>query len=208
MTYDVAALFIDPQGPYPKMPGVDCWDEARDARLYTGPYPVVAHPPCARWCRLAKQIEWRGQAKVGDDGGCFASALASVRKYGGVLEHPAFSLAWSAYDLLKPPAFGWAKAFNGDWVCEVAQSAYDHECEKLTWLLLVGCDPPHETNWSRPAGTKVITSYSRKSDGSIERRNADRVKGRGNIHTPQPFADFLVGLARQCNGPKTKPGPA
>jgi len=49
----MAALFVDPNGVYAGLPDVDVWDEARDARLYAGPWPVVAHPPCARWGQLA-----------------------------------------------------------------------------------------------------------------------------------------------------------
>src|SRR5512146_385841 len=55
----VAALFVDPKGVYSGLEGVEVWDEARDARLYEGPWPVVAHPPCARWSTLASQIETR-----------------------------------------------------------------------------------------------------------------------------------------------------
>lgn len=94
----VAALFVQPRGCYVGLPGVDPWDEQRDARKYAGPHPVVAHPPCERWGRY-----WFGgpSAKVrrakGDDGGCFAAALNSVRRWGGVLEHPACSSAWKAF---------------------------------------------------------------------------------------------------------------
>jgi hypothetical protein len=54
VTVTVAALLVEADGVYANLPGVDCWDEARDARLYDGPYPVVAHPPCQRWCRFAE----------------------------------------------------------------------------------------------------------------------------------------------------------
>lgn len=101
----IAALFVYLDGAYAAVEGVDLWDEARDARLYDGDDPVVAHPPCNRWCMpLAVVNQTRYGHRVGDDGGCFASALASVRRCGGVLEHPAYSAAFAAHGLPKP---GW-----------------------------------------------------------------------------------------------------
>lgn len=49
----IAALFVTKDGAYFGLEGVDPWDEERDAMLYDGPDPVVAHPPCARWSRFA-----------------------------------------------------------------------------------------------------------------------------------------------------------
>lgn len=80
----VAALFVEAHGVYFGLPDVDPWDAARDARQYAGPHPVVAHPPCERWGRY-----WTGgpsakeRRRLGDDAGCFASALASVQAWGG-----------------------------------------------------------------------------------------------------------------------------
>ena len=123
----IAALYVQKGGVYyaPDLAGeVDPWDEERDARLYAGPSPVVAHPPCSRWCRLAGLVEARWGHKRGDDGGCFAAALASVRAYGGVLEHPAYSDAWPAHGLPAPPTGGgWARDFSGGWSCYVEGSA-------------------------------------------------------------------------------------
>ena len=54
----IAALYVETNGVYYGLPDVDPWDEARDARLYNGPHPVVAHPPCQRWGRY-----WGGGRK-------------------------------------------------------------------------------------------------------------------------------------------------
>lgn len=103
----IQALYIDPRGPYPaRLGAANCWTETRDARMYTGPNAVVAHPPCTRWCRLAGLVEKRWGYKRGDDGGCFVSALTVVRRCGGVIEHPAYSKAWDAYGLPKPKTGG------------------------------------------------------------------------------------------------------
>ena len=98
----IAALFVQTGGCYFGLPDVDPWDEARDARKYAGPWPVVAHPPCSRWCKLAGLVEARWGHKRGEDGGCFKSALESVRRFGGVLEHPAYSDAWPTFALPEP----------------------------------------------------------------------------------------------------------
>lgn len=54
----VAALYVEAGGEYVGRPDVDPWDEARDARGYDGPHPVVCHPPCNLWVNLAA-VNWR-----------------------------------------------------------------------------------------------------------------------------------------------------
>ena len=106
----IAALYVAKNGPYFGLNGVDPWDEDRDARTYTGPHPVVAHPPCQRWGKFAAGSPLnisRGIVETpGDDGGCFANALRAVRHYGGVIEHPENSRAWETFGLAKPPRKG------------------------------------------------------------------------------------------------------
>lgn len=104
----VAALFVERNGAYYGLPNVDPWDVERDARQYAGPHPVVAHPPCERWGRFWFGGTHKGSKRyaLGDDGGCFSAALAAVRRWGGVLEHPEGSHAWAAHGLMTPEPRG------------------------------------------------------------------------------------------------------
>jgi hypothetical protein len=199
---NVAALYVDPRGPYPKLLGPEmCWDEKRDARTYAGPWPVVAHPPCARWCRLARFVQARHpQLVVGDDKGTFASALKAVRTWGGVLEHPAWSMAWGANNLSAPPAFGWHLDIDGGWCCEVSQAAYGHRARKLTWLYYVGDVLPPALDWSRPDPTAVVGHCYRRGDGTYWRGSkiGPRIsKGQTSL-TPPAFAQLLISIAQNA----------
>src|SRR3990167_11563853 len=105
----IAALFVQKDGCYFGLTDVDPWDIDRDARHYSGPHPVVAHPPCQLWGKMARvnYARWGGEHnKPGNDGGCFAAALDSVRRFDGVLEHPAKTKAWAAHGLAQPAALG------------------------------------------------------------------------------------------------------
>ncbi len=189
----VAALFVCRTGPYWDRDDVDAWDVERDARLYEGPYPVVAHPPCAAWCQLAGLREARYGYPKGEDDGVFASALASVRKWGGVLEHPAFTKAWPEYGLPKPPRVGWGLCLDGGWVCELSQAAYGHRARKLTWLYYYGCRDPLPIDWSRPEAEAWVSGGDSDTE---EGKGKARVWQSEAKRTPVAFADVLIELAR------------
>lgn len=193
----IAALFVETDGAYYGLPDVDPWDIRRDARKYDGTDPVVAHPPCFLWVNMAA-VNWKRYQRErpawypgGTDGGCFASALASVRRCGGVLEHPAFSHAWSHFGLRRPGA-RWEHTWEsfGDkeaWVCEVWQSAYGHGARKRTWLYYVASRPPFELNWRHQPGTHQVGWFDRIKP-TLSKREA--------CATPPAFRDALIGLAR------------
>jgi hypothetical protein len=203
----IAALYVEAGGCYYGLDGVDPWDEARDARLYAGPYAVVAHPPCQRWGKLwAGQPLWikrTGERKVkGDDGGCFKAALAAVRKWGGVLEHPWGSHAWPAYNINTPPrAGGWIAAdFYGGWTACVEQGRYGHYARKPTLLLTYGVDLP-DLDWGISKTSLDPVIVKRIGLDRAKRRGEVGSKGGGTdstprIGTPEPFRDLLISMAR------------
>jgi hypothetical protein len=189
----VAALYVDPNGVYSEAESVELWDEARDARLYAGPWPVVAHPPCARWCRLAGFVEARFGHKRGDDGGCFAAALDAVRTYGGVLEHPADSRAFHHFGLPIPSRCGgWTGSlWDEGWSCYVEQGRYGHVVRKATWLYACHVELP-ALEWGRVNDRDAWGDLTWTLSPSLGRKRV----GPASLATPQAFRDALLTMAR------------
>lgn len=186
----IAALFVETDGAYYGIEDVDPWNEERDARLYAGPHAVVAHPPCARWCKLAGLVEAMGGKKRGEDAGCFASALDAVRRWGGVLEHPASSGAWPVFGLPAPVPGAWVSSlFCEGWATQVSQVAYGHRAQKRTWLYYVGLVPPPLLDWSEPPHTHIVTTTQHPAA-------LPELSKRERRATPPAFRDLLLEMAR------------
>jgi hypothetical protein len=219
----IAALFVQPNGCYVGLPDVDPWTAERDARTYAGPWPVVAHPPCERWGAMALGGSRRdgGRAKaLGDDGGCFATALASVRRWGGVLEQPAGSRAFAAFALAAPPrAGGWVPADPFGYTCCVEQGHYGHPARKATWLYASGVELP-ELAWgpsARPAPPLPAWVRRPQKGATAEQQRARRAylaehaRQTGKVWccpemlnksqraaTPLSFRNLLLSIARSA----------
>jgi hypothetical protein len=204
----IAALYVEDGGCYFGLLGVDPWPETRDARLYSGPSAVVAHPPCKRWGRF-----WHGsprkphQFEMGSDHGCFASALAAVRRYGGVLEHPEASRAWGYHGLTAPPrAGGWHAAdFEGGWTCYVEQGFYGHAARKATWLYACHVDLP-SLRWGEgeqrldPAVIERFGYEKARRNGVIAMMGG-KLKTETRNATPPEFRDLLLSIAATARVP-------
>ena len=210
----IAALFVDADGPYSQVDGVDLWPATRDARRYSGPgYPVVAHPPCERWGRFWKGSVRKGapRHRLGDDGGCFESALNSVRAYGGVLEHPALSHAWEMFGIKRPDTqSGWIIAdTHGGYTCQVWQGWYGHRTAKATWLYAVGTPLP-ALKWGRIVKRHSISNLlyfkpSMRLFSDVPHVQPKlQVPRRERRQTPQEFRDILIAMARNAD-PSTAP---
>lgn len=204
----IAALFVMKDGPYFGVENVDPWDQDRNAFKYKGPHPVIAHPPCERWGRY-----WGGgpmlhgtdrQKLLGDDDGCFAYALWTVRTFGGVLEHPEASRAFPFFGLPVPEfTGGWSDPdrFCGRSAC-VAQGKYGHRAQKMTYLYAVGIDFK-ELKWGRDPGKMRIKEgfHSKEERKRLIRTGAcQRLSKKQRTATPPQFRDLLIDLVRTVKG--------
>ena len=145
----------------------------------------------------------------GADGGCFAAALAAVRRWGGVLEHPEASAAWHAFGLIPPPRDGgWVTA--GDWqgwTCCVEQGHYGHRARKATWLYACGVSSLPSLRWgASPATVRLDHGYhsaeerrQARADGThVLKRGDKRLRTSERAATPLSFRDLLISIARSA----------
>lgn len=183
----ITVLFARKDSYYKQIPGCDVFDIDRDARRWPGGGPAVAHPPCRAWGQLAMF------AKPREDENALAPwAVDQIRKFGGVLEHPAGSKLWPALELPEP---GKRDEFGG-WTLPVHQHWWGHRAEKKTRLYIVGCEPKDIPGMPLRIDepTHVIGDVGRSGKGKRpEVSKAERE------HTPPAFAHWLVELARRCH---------
>jgi len=183
----VAALYVETNGVYFGIQDVDPWDKNRarspvrsfrksephgphDARLYDGPWPVVAHPP-----ELALR------------------AVEQVRAYGGVLEHPANSKLWRAVPLPLPDHL--PDAWGGR-TYAIEQVAWGHPCRKPTWLYVVGVSPAAVVSSLRVGGEPTHQIWGSRRSGHRHRVDLKAAHSAMRRRTPVAFRDFLIAIAR------------
>jgi hypothetical protein len=183
----VAALFVRADSIYKTMEGVDAYDMERDARTYDGPWPVVAHPPCRSWATLRHCAQPRP-----DERNLARLAVAMVREFGGVLEHPHRTTLWEAQRL---PEVGERDAFGG-FTLVIDQHWWGHRAQKRTRLYVVGCEPVEVPILPLRLGeaTHTVGLWSGRDKNTCR----PSIGKREFESTPPELAAWLVETARRC----------
>lgn len=180
----ISALYVREDSVYKEM-GVDSWDINRDARLWPGGHPVIAHPPCGQWSRLYKFARPDPELKA-----LALLAIDQVREWGGILEHPAHSRLWKEKEMPMP---GQIDNWGGYTIC-VDQSWWGHPARKKTFLYIVGIP-----QMGLPLIPLSLDAIEYTVSSSIKKYSGRRTRkelpvGRRDI-TPHRFAQWLIEVA-------------
>jgi hypothetical protein len=174
--HKVSALYCRADSIYRELL-FDVWDQARDAQRYTGPWPVIAHPPCRAWGALRHFAKPEpGEKALG------LHAVVQVRQWGGVLEHPQGSSLWEAAELPRPGA---PTDDHGGFTVLVDQGWFGHFAPKPSWLYVVGMPRHHFP-------PMPVDDLRRRTGRTLDMLPADRER------TPWMFARFLIDVAGRC----------
>lgn len=119
----ISVLCAKKNSTYKNIPGIDVWDENRDAYFFTGSNPVITHAPCAQWSRMKAFANDNPDEKE-----LAYFCLNKVIRNGGIFEHPAGSTFYKEVGILKD-------------VYSIDQSWWGFPARKRTYLFFRDCKP-------------------------------------------------------------------
>jgi hypothetical protein len=167
-------LCAAPRSVYKEIPGLEVYDQERDARTWPGGSRCVAHPPCKPWSRHCRHQAKFEQAEMDLGPWC----VEALRKFGGILEHPAGSLLFAHCALPRPGQT------NGQcWTASVWQAWWGYPMKKETWLCFFGIP--------RDLVTYPFKLHARGSD----RRTEQLMSHARRSATTRAFAEWLIEVA-------------
>lgn len=167
----VAILCAARKSVYHELPDVDVYDLDRDARTFPGGMPIVAHPPCRAWSRLAKNM---GHVPIQAEIELGLWCCQQLRECGGIMEQPRGSLLFCE-----------AGFPDSDiWITEVHQVWWGYPMRKATWLAFCGIDP------------RAVAPPLRLHPRGYDRNKCSSMSERQRSATTREFAEWLVALAR------------
>lgn len=159
--------------------GCDCYDVERNALTWTGSEPAIYHPPCRLFSRLRKFSTAPSSEKF-----LAYWSIEKIRRFGGVLEHPAQSTLWMEKNLPVP-----GKSDEFGFSIDIDQYWFGHKAQKRTWLYIVGILPKQLPDYPLVCGNAefVLETSARKN-------KKPTLKKSERSATPEAFANWLIQI--------------
>ncbi len=155
---------------YKKIPGLDVWDDLRNAYYFTGSNPVITHAPCAQWSRMKAFSKPDQETK---DLAYFC--LNKVVRNGGIFEHPAGSSFFKEVGITN--------------IYSVDQSWWGFPARKRTYLFFSKCKPL-AVPLMQHMPTHVVGINSKLSEHQRKQRKELSKSQRST--TVIPFANWMI----------------
>ncbi len=173
----ISVLCAGTKSAYHNYPGVIVFDKTRDAKTFKGNTPVLGHPPCRAWSAFCKHQAKPepGEKELG------IWVCAQVKRYGGIIEQPAYSGLFEAAGLPKPDEIATESSFS---IC-LLQSWWGYPCLKKTWLY-----------FSKISRSEINLPFQFDVSGS--RKKEAHMSKRQRSETVPEFAKWLVALTRKA----------
>lgn len=144
----ISILCVARKSNYFNIPDLDLWTEERNAYLFNGNNPIIAHPPCAQW---SKMRAFSRPDKVAKNLALFCWEY--VNQNGGCLEHPQGSAL-----------FKYVGA-NRSQIVSINQNWFGFPSRKTTYIYFAKCEPErYPLSFDRPLRT---TTSLHSKDRSI-----------------------------------------